>query len=259
MKPYIPVFHGLHETLEVMQIAEALNVSAAEVIGRLVILWSWLDRTTEDWTVVALPSQLDKIVGLDGLTAAVAAVGWASDVGGRIVFPLPEGHSPLKAVRKDRSDFAKRRPRSNTGRFSPQKTTTDSMVNSCGEIVRAKSTNPPQESTTRPVVDDSPSTTRTLTRTLTLTHSSSSDASTERMKIRSIESLQAGGVSAEMMSRAVEAVSTIIDQGRSPLTVIEGIGHRCKGKRNKGAYLLASLESEAGIIQQPKSRRTRYA
>lgn len=231
MRPYIPVQHGLHESLEVMRIADTLSITPCEVVGRLVLLWSWLDRTTEDWSVDASPAMIDRIVGLTGFMDAVVTVGWAYTNGSQVSCPVPDGHLTLKEIRRTRSDIARGRARGAHGTFLPQESTT-----------------PPQLRD----VDPQPHHTATTTRTRTRTHTHTIGASSEQpptmqvgTQIRVLQKLTEVGVANGMMSRAITACEQLTSLGVEPLPLVTAIIGRSRGKRNRGAYTLSALESES--------------
>jgi hypothetical protein len=78
----------LHETEEVLALADTLGVDDFSVVGRLHRMWSWIDKNTIDGEGIRISDRrIDKLVGLDGFAAALRHVGWLDGSDGEITIP----------------------------------------------------------------------------------------------------------------------------------------------------------------------------
>lgn len=78
MNSWIKVRTSLRDDPRVMSMADSLGVTDAEIIGALVIFWSWADSHTEDGIVRNLSaSRADKVATLCGFSAELVRIGWA--------------------------------------------------------------------------------------------------------------------------------------------------------------------------------------
>ena len=87
---WIKVEHGLSNKPEVMQLAEMLGVSELEIVGHLVLFWTWVDQnlSPECPVVRGTSSGLDRVSQRDGFAKAMISVGVKAYSGApRFTFP----------------------------------------------------------------------------------------------------------------------------------------------------------------------------
>lgn len=121
MAGWIKYTKGLHEKLEIIQIADILHLPRHQVVGMCLHFWDWLDDNVQvvdvsetgdaSVTLRALqPSFLDALVQADGFAAAMSAVGWLSHRNGSLTVPNYARHNGQTA--KDRALTANRMAKS---------------------------------------------------------------------------------------------------------------------------------------------------
>ena len=135
----IRIEHGLPGKPEVLEIAMAMGVSRAEVIGHLVQVWLWADQTTREGRCEHCPKILDGIT-LEGFSAAMEASGWLLREGNGFALPRIERYTGDGRTSRDRrlvqKERAKNQSRGSGGRFaktpvgSKKPTTTDTQPTS---------------------------------------------------------------------------------------------------------------------------------
>lgn len=92
---------------EVFEMAEMLNLTPDEVLGKLIRVWIWADQHTRDGNAPSVTkSLLDRYAAVTGFASAMVAVGWLLESGGRIQFPHFDRHNGKTA--KTRALGAKR-------------------------------------------------------------------------------------------------------------------------------------------------------
>lgn len=74
---WIKVRNEIHDDGAVIRIAEIVDRSENEVVGALVYVWSWADRTTDEGDLLVSVRKFDTRVGIDGFASAMQEVGWA--------------------------------------------------------------------------------------------------------------------------------------------------------------------------------------
>lgn len=73
---WIQVNTELASKPQVLRLARLLKMDKLDVIGRLVMLWSWADTHTTDGDTGLDCTDLDELARKDGFAAAMVAVGW---------------------------------------------------------------------------------------------------------------------------------------------------------------------------------------
>lgn len=92
---------------EVFAIAAKLDMDPDAVVGKLIRIWSWFDTHTMDGNGRSVtPSLLDRISGVTGFVAAMAAVGWVVIDNDGV--SLPNFHRHTGETAKGRALTAKR-------------------------------------------------------------------------------------------------------------------------------------------------------
>lgn len=83
---WIKIEKDLPQKPEVMEIADALGMSEAEVVGNLVIFWAWCDSNLSRAcnAVSVTKMRLDRITGVTGFVDALVRVGWLQHRDGKI-------------------------------------------------------------------------------------------------------------------------------------------------------------------------------
>lgn len=98
---------NLHQDPEVLRIGELMNMSTAEVVGRLHLVWSWLDQHSRTAFVATVTLvTLDSISGVTGFTQAMVDVGWLTVSDSGASFTNYDDHISKSA--KNRALTAKR-------------------------------------------------------------------------------------------------------------------------------------------------------
>ena len=83
----------LPEKSEVFQMSKAIGVSRYEIVGRLLVFWSWCDKHSVDGRVDAVDvNDVDDVVRLPGFAQALIGVKWLEVVDAGIVIPKHERH-----------------------------------------------------------------------------------------------------------------------------------------------------------------------
>jgi hypothetical protein len=83
---WIKVEHATIDKLEVLQMAELLETTADDVLGKLIRVWVWFDIQSRDGhaggvTGVTLMKFIDRHVSSQGFAACMKKVGWLTDTG----------------------------------------------------------------------------------------------------------------------------------------------------------------------------------
>ncbi len=83
---WIKVEHATIDKPEVLQMADLLHISADDVLGKLVRVWTWFDVQSLDGnagsvTGVTLMKFIDRLVTSQGFAATMLKVGWLTDTG----------------------------------------------------------------------------------------------------------------------------------------------------------------------------------
>lgn len=82
------------EKEEIYQIAAELEITADEVIGKLMRVWIWFDQHTENGNAsVTVQALLDSKAGVTGFCKAMQSVGWMEINGQRLTLPHYEYHN----------------------------------------------------------------------------------------------------------------------------------------------------------------------
>jgi hypothetical protein len=85
----------------VVRIASALDADRLRTLGALFVAWCIFDEHSADGTLVGYtPETLDELVGLPGLSAAMASVGWLDIQSQGIVAPRFTDHNGSSARRR---------------------------------------------------------------------------------------------------------------------------------------------------------------
>lgn len=120
---WIKIEHALPNKPEVMAIAEELDISDMEVVGHLVLFWTWVDQNFCPVSVPDAAGQmsevcprvpatirgLDRVAGCSGFANALIKVGWLTFENGQVEIPNYEDH--LSQSAKYRAVEAKRKRR----------------------------------------------------------------------------------------------------------------------------------------------------
>ena len=117
---------------KVLQIADTLGVSRFEVVGLLVVFWSWVDSqmSAECPQTYGHLSAIDGIVGRTGFGQALIDVGWLRVKGRMIEIPGYDEHLEMSA--KKRAEDAKRKRLTRSASHRQQ----DTDSTECPENVR---------------------------------------------------------------------------------------------------------------------------
>lgn len=96
---WIKVRTNLSDDPSVWEIADALNMDAFAVIGRLHSMWAWFDSqaTSDDPWVYVTSAAMDRRLACAGWCAAVAAAGWLLIDGNRLGIPNFDRHNGQSA------------------------------------------------------------------------------------------------------------------------------------------------------------------
>lgn len=83
---WIKVEHATIDKPEVLQMADLLEVSADDVLGKLIRVWAWFDLQSRDGhagnvTGVTLMKFIDRLVARQGFAACMKKVGWLGEFG----------------------------------------------------------------------------------------------------------------------------------------------------------------------------------
>lgn len=104
---WIKIEIGMPDKPEVWQMAQALNIDADAVAGKLIRIWGWFDQHTEEGNAPTVTqSLLDRLVGVSGFCNAMIDVGWMLDDGETIECTNFDRHNGKTA--KTRALTAKR-------------------------------------------------------------------------------------------------------------------------------------------------------
>ena len=91
----------LHDDPAVWAMADALDISTDEVVGRLLRVWGWADRHTTDGHACVTLSSLDRHAGVTGFAHAMRDAGWLTlDDDNMVTFPNFERHNGTTAKKR---------------------------------------------------------------------------------------------------------------------------------------------------------------
>jgi hypothetical protein len=107
---WIKIESGLPNKPEVMQLADLMGVDELQVVGHLVLLWSWCDANMSlDCPVVqGTKKGLDRVARRDGFVDAMVTVGWLS-VGDDGSIHIPNYDHHLSKSAKTRANEQKKK------------------------------------------------------------------------------------------------------------------------------------------------------
>jgi len=119
---WIKIESGLPNKPEVMQLADLLGVDELQVVGHLVVFWSWCDANMSlDCPVVqGTKKGLDRVAMRDGFVDAMVTVGWLEvlDVG-RVQIPNYDHHLSKSAKTRANEQKKKAKQRKSVPKMSP--------------------------------------------------------------------------------------------------------------------------------------------
>ena len=126
---WIKVTHELPEKPEVYEMAELLDITPDDVVGKLIRLWSWFDRQTENGNARGVTfARLDRYLSAPGFVSALEKVGWIEKVKGSWQIVHFERHISQSA--KDRGLTALRSQKSKTRKGNGGSVTLSSSLSS---------------------------------------------------------------------------------------------------------------------------------
>jgi len=110
---WIKIETALPHKPEVMQLADLLDIDELQVVGHLVMFWSWVDgqMSAECPRVVATKRGLDRASCRQGFADALVAVGWLEIDGANICIPNMDYHLSDSAKKRARDAKNKKRRR----------------------------------------------------------------------------------------------------------------------------------------------------
>lgn len=105
---WIKMNKSLPRDPRVVRISSALKADRLRTIGGLLSAWCLFDEQTEDGTLEGYtPEILDEIIGMPGLSDAMAAVGWLVICENSIAAPRFDEHNGQSAKRRAQDSFRK--------------------------------------------------------------------------------------------------------------------------------------------------------
>lgn len=91
---WIKIRTDLHDDPDVIKMSDICRTKEAEIVGCLVIFFSWANRHTTDGTDLPLTSaRIDRLVGLDGFAEGMRRIGWLSGRDGSLQIANYERHN----------------------------------------------------------------------------------------------------------------------------------------------------------------------
>jgi hypothetical protein len=112
---WIKIERDLPHKPEVMQMAEILDMDELQVVGHLVLFWSWCDAnmSLDCPDVNGTKRGLDRASCRDGMVDALVTVGWLSEsvVDGRTVYSIPHFERHLSKSAKTRANEQRKKQR----------------------------------------------------------------------------------------------------------------------------------------------------
>jgi len=110
---WIKIETALPHKPEVMQLADLLGIDELQVVGHLVLFWSWVDgqMSSECPRVVATKRGLDRASCRQGFADALVKVGWLEIDGASIQIPNMDYHLSDSAKKRARDAKNKKRRR----------------------------------------------------------------------------------------------------------------------------------------------------
>lgn len=117
---WIKIEHALPNKPEVMEMADILDISEMEVVGHLVLFWTWVDQnlSSECPKVSGTKRGLDRVTGRTGFSDAMVAVGWLELDGGEVKIPNYDDHLSESAKSRALEAKRKRLQRKKSGQMS---------------------------------------------------------------------------------------------------------------------------------------------
>jgi hypothetical protein len=146
---WLKVNLDIHEKPEVMEMASMLSMNVLDVVGRLIRVWAWFDKNTENGHAKRVTYvTVDHFVGHTGFAEAMNMVGWLEQEGAGLSIPNFDRHNGESAKKRALAAERQRKSRS-------QKDVTLSQKSVTREEKRReeiKSSRPPQELKVHPQV-----------------------------------------------------------------------------------------------------------
>jgi hypothetical protein len=146
---WLKVNLDIHEKPEVMEIASMLSMNVLDVVGRLIRVWAWFDKNTENGHAKRVTYvTVDHFVGHTGFAEAMNIVGWLEQEDTGLSIPNFDRHNGESAKKRALAAERQRKSRS-------QKDVTLSQKSVTREEKRReeiKSSRPPQELKAHPQV-----------------------------------------------------------------------------------------------------------
>ena len=105
---WIKMNKSLPRDPRVVRISSALKADRLRTVGGLFSAWCLFDEQTEDGTLVGYtPEILDELVGMPGLSSAMASVGWLTIDGETLTVPRFDEHNGQSAKRRAQDSVRK--------------------------------------------------------------------------------------------------------------------------------------------------------
>ena len=112
---WIKIERDLPHKPEVMQLAEILNIDELQVVGHLVLFWSWCDAnmSLDCPDVIGTKRGLDRASCRDGMVDAMVSVGWLQvfEVDGQERYRIPNFERHLSKSAKTRANEQRKKQR----------------------------------------------------------------------------------------------------------------------------------------------------
>lgn len=106
---WIKIEHSLPAKPEVFAIAARVGQNRAEVVGRLILVWSWMDEITDSGTGLRIASNdIDDIAGTPGFAEAMREAGWLTGRDLSLQVPNFQRHNGTSAKARALESEAKR-------------------------------------------------------------------------------------------------------------------------------------------------------
>ena len=89
---------GLEQKPEVIRIAKAMRTTPLHAAAMCMRVWAWADDNCTDGVVAGFDgSDLDAVVGIDGISKSMASVGWLLVSESGMQFPNYDRHNGITA------------------------------------------------------------------------------------------------------------------------------------------------------------------
>ncbi len=108
---WIKVRHNLVRSPRVFLLARELKCKPIAALGAMVSWLVWLDEQSEDGSTGMTPAELDGMLGVKGLAAAMVRIGWAEIQGGMVRAVDFEKHCGESAKKRADAQFRQARSR----------------------------------------------------------------------------------------------------------------------------------------------------